>query len=354
LHAHQVAASKEVADVHNFFDHLALIVTTVVSSSKRNDELHAHQVAEMENLIELSELETGRGANQVGTLQRPCDTRWSSHYASVCSLLKLYKPTFLVLKSIATSKGSGTSPSARAKASGAVKLMMSFDFIFILHVMKELMGITDLLCKKLQQKSQDIVNAMDDVKTTKLLIQELRDNGWSKLKGDVLSFCVKQGVKTPEFGELYVDFINSRAEDESTVEHHYRCEIFMVVVDQQAQELNCRFNKQATELLIMCTSLDPKNSFSSFNIDIVCSLASKFYPADFEEQERENLRCQLRHYEHDIPTNPKFQNLTTISELCQQLAATGKNDDYHLIDRYIMFYDTVLVDSVIAKVLIIF
>jgi hypothetical protein len=107
-----VAAAKEVADVHNFFDHLALVVTTVVSSSKRNDELHAHQVAEMENLIELSELETGRGANQVRTLQRPCDTRWSSHYASVCSLLKLYKPTFLVLKSIATSKGSGTSPAA--------------------------------------------------------------------------------------------------------------------------------------------------------------------------------------------------------------------------------------------------
>jgi hypothetical protein len=107
-----VAAAKEVADVHNFFDHLALVVTTVVSSSKRNDELHAHQVAEMENLIELSELETGWGANQVRTLQRPCDTRWSSHYASVCSLLKLYKPTFLVLKSIATSKGSGTSPAA--------------------------------------------------------------------------------------------------------------------------------------------------------------------------------------------------------------------------------------------------
>ena len=120
--------------------------------------------------------------------------------------MKRYRPTFLVLKSIATSKGSGTSPSARAKANGDVKLMMSFDFIFILHVMKELMGITDMLCRKLQQKSQDIVNAMDDVKTTKLLIQQLRDNGWSKLKADVLSFCVKQGVKTPHFGELYVDF----------------------------------------------------------------------------------------------------------------------------------------------------
>jgi hypothetical protein len=88
--------------------------------------------------------------------------------------------------------------------------------------MKELMGITYMLCKKLQLKSQDIVNAMDDVKTTKLLIQKLRDNGWTKLKTDVLSFCAKHGVKTPDFGELYVDFINSRVDDESTVEHHYR------------------------------------------------------------------------------------------------------------------------------------
>jgi hypothetical protein len=39
------------------------------------------------------------------------------------------------------------------------------------------MVITYLLCKKLQQKSQDIVNAMDDVATTKKLLQNLRDNG---------------------------------------------------------------------------------------------------------------------------------------------------------------------------------
>jgi hypothetical protein len=331
----------------NFFDHLALVVTTVVSSKKRHEELHANQVAEMEHLNELGEIETASGANQVGTLKRPCDTRWSSHYASVSSLLKLYQPTFLVLKSIATSKGSGTSPSTRAKANGVVKLMMSFDFIFIVHVMKELMGITDMLCKKLQLKSQDIVNAMDDVKTTKLLIQKLRDNGWTKLKTDVLSFCAKHGVKTPDFGELYVDFINSRVDDESTVEHHYRCDIFMVVVDQQAQELNSRFNRQATEILIMCTSLDPQNSFRSFDIDNVCSLASKFYPANFEEQEREILRCQLRHYEHDILVHPKFQNLTTISELCQQLAATGKNDDYHLIDRYVLFFASLLLYELI-------
>jgi hypothetical protein len=59
----------------------------------------------MEHLIELDELETGSGVNQIRTLQRPGDTRWSSHYDSICSLLKLYKTTYLVLRDIATARG---------------------------------------------------------------------------------------------------------------------------------------------------------------------------------------------------------------------------------------------------------
>ncbi|KAM0827453.1 hypothetical protein ACQ4PT_068178 [Festuca glaucescens] len=305
----------------------------------------------MEHLIELCELETGRGANQIGTLQRPCDTRWSSHYASVCSLIKRYGPTFLVLKRIATTSGSGSSPSARAKVAGSVRFMMSFDFIFILHVMKELMGITYILCRKLQQKSQDIVNAMDDVSTTNKLIQRLRDDGWSKLITDVMSFCQKHGITAPNMTEYYVDFIRSRAEDERTAEHHYRYDIFTVVVDQQAHELNCRFSEQATELLILCNALDPRDSFSSLKIDDVCSLASKYYSDDFSEQEINNLRCQLQHYELDVPTNPRFQNLSSVSDLCHQLAKTGKSVDYNLIDRSSNIFTLLLVPFILTVVI---
>ena len=130
------------------------------------------------------------------------------------------------------------------------------------------------------------------------------------------------------------------------MEHHYRYDIFTVAIDQQAHELNSRFNKQAIELLILCTSLDPKDSFSSLKIDDVYSLASKFYPVDFSEQEVINLRYQLQHYEFDIPTNPKFQNLSSVADLCHQLATTGKSNDYNLIDRsynvvhsYISYFD---------------
>jgi hypothetical protein len=100
------------------------------------------------------------------------------------------------------------------------------------------------------------------------------------------------------------------------------------------QELNSRFSEQATELLVLCTSLDPKDSFSSLKIDDVCTLASKFYPADFSDQEITKLRCQLQHYELDVPTNPKFQNLTSVGDLCRRLVETKKSEDYYLIDRY--------------------
>ena len=74
----------------------------------------ANQVAEIQNLIELNELETGSGANQIGALQRPAETRWSSHFTSVRGLLRLSKTAFLVLKEVASNKG--TSPLARGKA----------------------------------------------------------------------------------------------------------------------------------------------------------------------------------------------------------------------------------------------
>jgi hypothetical protein len=65
----------------------------------------------------------------------------------------------------------------------------------------------------------------------------------------------------------------------------------------------------------------------------VCSLASKFYPADFSEDEINTLRRQSLHYELDVPTNPKFQNLTSVADLCRRLVETNKSEDYYLIDR---------------------
>ena len=128
-----VAASIEVHEVHNFFQHAILIINVVSASPKHNDEFLANQAAEIEREIELGELDTGRGANQIGYLQRPEDTILSSHFKSIQSLLKMFGATVAVLPSVATNRS--VSKYSRGDDVDALKIIMSFDFVFILDLM---------------------------------------------------------------------------------------------------------------------------------------------------------------------------------------------------------------------------
>ena len=83
----------------------------------------------------------------------------------------------------------GANYKQRGDAEGAYQVLTSFEFILILHLMKEIMGITNALCQALQQHSQDLLNVMHLVSTTKSLIEELRDDGWEPLHASVISFC---------------------------------------------------------------------------------------------------------------------------------------------------------------------
>ncbi|GLT98499.1 hypothetical protein SLE2022_160010 [Rubroshorea leprosula] len=82
-----------------------LQVALILAAGERHDELQATYTLEIARLVEINEIETGRGANQLGTVQRPTDTRWSSHFKSISSLLRMFAPTTSVLENVAV-KGS--------------------------------------------------------------------------------------------------------------------------------------------------------------------------------------------------------------------------------------------------------
>ncbi|XP_074560350.1 uncharacterized protein LOC141816477, partial [Curcuma longa] len=276
---------------------MTTIVNLATSSSKRNTELQSAQVNEIARSVVVGERETGRGANQIGTLHRAGTTRWSSHFDSICDLIDMYDATINVLESIITD---GSSTSMRGEAGGSLIVMKSFDFIFILHLMHKIMGITDLLCRVLQQKSLDIINAMDLVSTTKALLLTLRNDDFDILLSYVKSFCIRLDVDIPEMSARYKHLNRScQQKDTITVEHHFHYDIFNAAIDFQLEELNSRFNDETIELLILSSALDPKDNFKWFDIDKICTLAEKYYPMDFTEQEMHNLRCQLQHYELD-------------------------------------------------------
>ena len=78
-----VVASKEVFPFQYFFTKLNSIINIVGASCKRNDQLKAANAANIAHLCVIGDLQSGKGLNQIGTLQKPGDTLWSSHLRSI-------------------------------------------------------------------------------------------------------------------------------------------------------------------------------------------------------------------------------------------------------------------------------
>jgi len=151
-------------------------------------------------MIATGECETGKVANQIDNLHRSGTTHWSSHFDSICSLIDMYGATITVLVSMVQE---GSSNSIHEEAGGCSIMMKSFEFIFILYFMHKIIGTTDLCCRVLQQKSLNILNVMDLVWTTKVLLRTLRDVGFDLLLANVQSVCTKYKIDIPHMNASY-------------------------------------------------------------------------------------------------------------------------------------------------------
>ncbi|ESR61733.1 hypothetical protein CICLE_v10018151mg, partial [Citrus x clementina] len=196
---------------------------------KRNDELKRAQAANIEYMISIDELESERELDQIGTLQRPVNTRWSSHFRSVSNLIKMFSATCSILLNMIED---GTNVFQRGDIDVVYEVMTTFKFVFILHL-----------------------------------------------------------------------------------------------------------------LFILSLALDPRECRKSFRIGDVCQLADEFYPADFTNVDKMNLKIQLEHYEYSIVQHLEFKSLLTISDLSQWLVSTRKATIFPLVYIIILLVLTLPVST---------
>ncbi|XP_063939295.1 uncharacterized protein LOC108219344 [Daucus carota subsp. sativus] len=197
----QVAIAKKNSDCGwLFIDLLAPLLNFVGGSSKIKEFLREKQVVRVVEALSLGEIETGSGLNQERGFRRPCDTRWGSHFKTILNVLNLY-PT--ILESLdAIVEVSDTIDSNKAQF--IIHLLMSFDFVFVAHLIVSIFGITNDLIVALQKHDQDIVNAMSMVNITKTNLQKMRDKGWDSHMDKVTSFMIKYGVELPNMEGNYI------------------------------------------------------------------------------------------------------------------------------------------------------
>ena len=104
------------------------------------------------------------------------------------------------------------------------------------------------------------------------------------------------------------------------------------------------------ELLTLSSALDPNDAYKSFNIDDIYCRVKKYYPLDFTEQKKINLKFQLQYYKLNVLNHPKLQNLSIIFELCKGLAETEMSKVYFLVDKLICFLLTLPVSTATIEI----
>ena len=141
--------------------------------------------------------------NQETNLKRPGDTHWGSYYGTILNLIFMFSVVVNVLEII---EEDGLSDQ-KVEARSIMRSILSFEFVFALHLMKNILGITNELSIALQKKkkkNQDIVSAMDLVKVSKQRLQVMRDDEWISLLTEVSSFCTTHDIPILNMDEIFV------------------------------------------------------------------------------------------------------------------------------------------------------
>ncbi|XP_070010412.1 uncharacterized protein [Nicotiana sylvestris] len=267
------------------------------SRSAHSIHCFAHQLQlslltqRIEEALDMSELKTGRGLNQELGLSRAFDTRWGSHYKSFKNFILMFGSILHVLEALVVD---ARLMDERAKAMGYLRACQTFEVAFMLHLMTDVLAITNELNEFLQKKEQDITNAMLLIEVAKRRLQSLREDDWDSLIEKVSTFCIKY-------------------------------------------EFNGRFDEVTTNLLHGVACLNPIDSFSSFDIKKIMKMA-KLYPDDFDEVSMGALENQLATSITDVrDIDERFSNLNGFCDLSRKLVETKKHLNFPLVFCLVKF-----------------
>ncbi|XP_021984996.2 uncharacterized protein LOC110880864 [Helianthus annuus] len=189
--------------------------------------------------------------------------------------------------------------------------------------------------RALQLKNQNIGNAVQLIKDVKNDIKKYRDDGWEELMEEVSSFCFQNEIHMPNMEDVIPGRVRRTIDDEpQTNLHRFRADIFYQVVDLLFNEMNERFTKSNSELLMCIACLDPRDLFQSFDRERLLRLA-ELYSEDFCGSDLGQLKIQLGRYISNVKSNEAFSNLRDIGELAKKMVEMKYHITYELVYRLI-------------------
>ncbi|KAJ9536196.1 hypothetical protein OSB04_un000635 [Centaurea solstitialis] len=141
-----VTMAKRHLKIASVFFLLTNVVNVVGGSCKRRDRLREQQADKVKSQV---------GEASIKKLPS------SEHVTHVGDHLMYDYLIFIFIDVLEMIEKDGSTQEQKCEAIQLSTSLQTFDFIFCLHFMKTLLGITNDLSQALQRKEQDIVNAMN-------------------------------------------------------------------------------------------------------------------------------------------------------------------------------------------------
>jgi hypothetical protein len=115
---------------------------------------------------------------------------------------------------------------------------------------------------------------------------------------------------------------------------HYRVDTFFAAFDAIITELNHRFNEISSELLVCISCLDPRDSFSKFDIDKIARLM-EIYDHNFSIVDHTIIRDQLETFVLHVRRVDDFIACHDLGSFAIKMAQTEKHLAFPLVYRLI-------------------
>lgn len=176
------------------------------------------------------------------TLKKLNPTRWAGRYMSLLAIKLRYIDIMKALNEINLNTHK---PDERNEAIRIIKIMSTFEFIFICIILTEILSQLNLVSKLLQSKNVDLLKATDNLKNAKTNLEKFR-NGYENAKANALNIASKWKVN-PEFSNKRKKIIKKHFDELAqdfrfeNNEHAFKINVFYKVLDVVCCQLHNRF-----------------------------------------------------------------------------------------------------------------
>ncbi|CAN0843763.1 Zinc finger MYM-type protein 1 [Linum grandiflorum] len=187
-------------------DDVSIVTNLFGASCKRQNIIRETQAVQVQEAIAIGELETRRGLKslnqEIGT-KRPSDTRWGSHFGTFVDLENLFSILVQTLQNLKRNR------KGVAQASLVLIQLEDFEFAFMLKLMIGYWQSQTQLSIALQNKDQDIINAIHLVNVSKTRLQKMRDSGCEQQFQEAIEFCAQKSIEVPNMDDVYINWLLS-------------------------------------------------------------------------------------------------------------------------------------------------